>query len=263
MKFLSCRLSLFVLTISLSTFVLPSCTTVDSGLESEGAEVKGDWWSLAWDDAANQRSESLELASGVRVAARSIKVLSRNEEGTPVAVRARGNALVQSAASGPIRALGYEVEVTDDAIQVKGNPVAVQKKSMLVATEETTVITIEGNELSVEGPAKFESVETGPPTIQKSVPAPVPTPPEVTQSKKATPSPSSRPAASPAKPGIKKSEAKPKVEVTKPTPPPPPAPATPKPAAKPTPKPAPTPAPKLPQMRLPEDDDLPVPGGNF
>ena len=247
---------LFLLGLAAPALVLTSCESIDPSADAAPA-LQSDWWSLPWDDAANQRTESVELASGVRVAARSIKVLSRDESEVPVSVSAKGNALVQTSATTPIRALGYQVDVIGASVSVKGSPVAVQGKTRLLSTSPETVITIDDEQLGVVGPAKFDAVDSGPPTTRtKSAPVQSPA-----AKPAAAPTPKPAPAAKP--PTVSKPVAKPAPVPAKPVPAAAPKPKAPAPAQVTPPAPASAPAPKLPQMRLPDDEDLPIPGSGL
>jgi hypothetical protein len=231
-------LSLPFLLFAAAVLGLTGCELLEPPAEPAEAEMSGEWWEVSWGEIVETRPASMALSDGTVVAATSIRQ-GTNADDELVWMKAKGNVILQTAGTKPIRARAFRLDYEDGTLFLEGRPTAVQGTTRLVAADDLTVIRISEGQLAVEGPSRLEAVEKGPPQLQATAP-PAPEPMSLTP--EVAPKPKPKPQVSPAK----------KVEAPEPKrQAPAPAPAPVKPKAEPPPQ------PKLPQMRLPDDFDLP------
>ena len=104
--------------------------------------------------------KNLIFAPFYKIAADEITVDSRNDDGTPRRVRAKGHVFLQIDYRDEVRALAQEVLLSTDEVILRGKPLLKRGLSVVEGQSDTTVFYIEGTRLHVIG-AHRKTSESG------------------------------------------------------------------------------------------------------
>jgi hypothetical protein len=107
--------------------------------------------SMDYSEAKAISAQSLEIATGARIAADSIEVLKKDKQDRPIRVRAKGKVYLETGTVDEAKILCQEVYITDTETVVRGRPIMQRGGSIVEGLEEKTVFYLLGTRLRVIG----------------------------------------------------------------------------------------------------------------
>lgn len=106
---------------------------------------------MSYEEAQTITPQHLELPPFYKLAADEIQVVSRDRNGKPRRVRARGKVFLQMDFREPARALGQEAYIDDDEVILRGRPMVQRGGSIVEGLDDNTVFYMLGLRLRVIG----------------------------------------------------------------------------------------------------------------
>jgi hypothetical protein len=106
---------------------------------------------MTFDEAKKISPNSIHVDPKFNAAADEISVLSRNKDGTPRRVRAKGHVFLQIEGADELRGLAQEALVGAGEVILRGKPLVKRGRSVIEGLEDTTVFFIENLRLHAIG----------------------------------------------------------------------------------------------------------------
>lgn len=107
--------------------------------------------SMDYTEAKTISAQSMEIASGARIAADHIEVLSKDKEDRPTRVRAKGKVFLETSTVDGAKVLCQEVYLNGTEAVLRGKPIMQRGGSIVEGLEDKTVFYMLGNNLRVIG----------------------------------------------------------------------------------------------------------------
>ena len=106
---------------------------------------------MTWEEAKKISPKNMHLEPGYNIAADEITVASKNKDGSPRRVRAKGHVFVQISGEDELRGLGQEALIGGREVILRGKPLVQRGRSVVEGLEDWTVFFIENNRLHAIG----------------------------------------------------------------------------------------------------------------
>jgi len=95
---------------------------------------------MNYEEAKAISAQSLETASGARIAADNIQVLKKDKQDRPIRIRAKGKVFIDMGAQDETKVLCQEAEINNNEATLRGKPVMRRGGRMIEGLEDKTVV---------------------------------------------------------------------------------------------------------------------------
>ena len=141
------------------SFLMTGCKTVPI-TEKEPDKKKGDQpasvdvgflLTMSFGEARAISPQNIEMAPFYKIAADEITVLSKDGQGQPTRVRAKGHVFMEIEFRDKVNALGQEAIISTDEVILRGKPLLKRGRSVVEGLDDLTVFYIRGLKLQALG----------------------------------------------------------------------------------------------------------------